>query len=97
MKTFVDNVCRQVIERHIIAKLPIVFEPVLVSGYETEELLRMAAESARVSIRREEARHFQEVLEQSLEDPSILPCRPRSPPISYAAGLPLEGAGLMTG
>lgn len=71
MKTFVDNVCRQVIERHIIAKLPSVFEPVLVSGYGTEELLRMAAESAQVSIRRDEARHFQEVLEKSLEDLSV--------------------------
>ncbi|KAJ5111785.1 dynamin GTPase [Penicillium alfredii] len=71
MKTFVDNVCRQVIERHIIAKLPSVFEPVLVSGYETDELLRMAAESAQVSIRRDEARHFQEVLERSLEDLSV--------------------------
>lgn len=71
MKTFVDNTCRQVIERHIIAKLPGVFEPVLVSGYETEELLRMAAESAQVSIRRDEARHFQEVLEKSLEDLSV--------------------------
>ncbi|KAL4863924.1 hypothetical protein BDV12DRAFT_201641 [Aspergillus spectabilis] len=71
MKTFVDNICRQVIERHIIAKLSSVFEPVLVSGYETEELLRMAAESAQVSIRRDEARHFQEVLEKSLEDLSV--------------------------
>jgi hypothetical protein len=68
MKTFVDNICRQVIERHIIAKLPSVFEPVLVSGYESEELLRMAAESARFSTRRDEARHFQELLERSLED-----------------------------
>ncbi|KAL6229069.1 P-loop containing nucleoside triphosphate hydrolase protein [Aspergillus navahoensis] len=48
MKTFVDNVCRQVIERHIVAKLPAVFEPVLVSGYEDDDLLRMAAESPRV-------------------------------------------------
>ncbi|KAJ5558985.1 dynamin GTPase [Penicillium sp. DV-2018c] len=71
MKTFVDNICRQVIERHIIAKLPSVFEPVLVSGYETEELLRMAAESAQVSARRDEARHFQKVLEKSLEDLSL--------------------------
>lgn len=68
MKTFVDNVCRQVIERHIVAKLPSVFEPVLVSGYETDDLLRMAAESPQVSLRRDEARHLQEVLEQSLED-----------------------------
>lgn len=71
MKTFVDNICRQVIERHIIAKLPRVFEPVLVSGYETDELLRMAAESAQVSTCRDEARHFQEVLERSLEDLSV--------------------------
>ncbi|KAJ5533419.1 dynamin GTPase [Penicillium frequentans] len=67
-KTFVDNVCRQVVERHIVAKLPSVFEPVLVSGYETEDLLRMAAESPQVGLRRDEARHLQEVLEQSLED-----------------------------
>ena len=71
MKTFVDNVCKQVIERHIIAKLPSVFEPVLVSGYETDELLRMAAESAQISLRRDEARHFQEVLERSLDDLSL--------------------------
>ncbi|KAF4765279.1 hypothetical protein HAV15_003258 [Penicillium sp. str.  len=68
MKTFVDNVCRQVIERHIIAKLPNVFAPVLVSGYENDDLLRMAAESRQVSLRRDEARHFQEILEQSLQD-----------------------------
>ncbi|CAG8947206.1 unnamed protein product [Penicillium salamii] len=68
MKTFVDNVCRQVIERHIVAKLPNVFEPVLVSGYENDDLLRMAAESRQVSLRRDEARHFQEILERSLQD-----------------------------
>jgi hypothetical protein len=71
MKTFVDNVCRQVIERHIIAKLPSAFEPILVSEYKTEELLRIAAESTQVSIHRDEARHFQEVLEKSLEDLSV--------------------------
>ncbi|KAL2782750.1 dynamin GTPase [Aspergillus keveii] len=71
MKTFVDNVCRQVIERHIIAKLPAVFEPVLVSGYEDNDLLRMAAESPRVSLRRDEARHLQQILERSLDDLSI--------------------------
>lgn len=71
MKTFVDNICRQVIERHIIAKLPNAFEPVLVSGYEADELLRMAAESVQVSLRRDEARHLQEVLERSLDDLSV--------------------------
>ncbi|KAF3391684.1 hypothetical protein F1880_007453 [Penicillium rolfsii] len=71
MKTFVDNVCRQVIERHIIANLPSVFEPVLVSGYESGDLLRMAAESAQVSLRRDEARHLQAILEKSIDDLSI--------------------------
>ncbi|KAI9035673.1 uncharacterized protein KD926_003151 [Aspergillus affinis] len=71
MKTFVDNICRQVIERHIISKLPSIFEPVLVSGYETGVLLRMAAESVQVSIRRDEARHLREVLEKSLEDLNV--------------------------
>lgn len=71
MKTFVDNVCRQVIERHVIAKLPSVFGPILVSGYETDELLQMAAESAQVSLCRDETRHLQEVLERSLDDLSI--------------------------
>lgn len=68
MKTFVDIVCRQVIERHIIPKLPNVFEPVLVSGYENDDLLRTAAESPKISLRRDEARHFQEILERSLQD-----------------------------
>ncbi|GLI82220.1 hypothetical protein PoHVEF18_010645 [Penicillium ochrochloron] len=71
MKTFVDNVCRQVIERHIIANLPSVFEPVLVSGYESDDLLRMAGESAQVSLRRDEARHLQAILERSIDDLSI--------------------------
>lgn len=68
MKTFVDNVCRQVIERHVISKLADVFGPVLVSAYETDELLQMAAESTQVSLRRDEARRLQDVLEKSLKD-----------------------------
>lgn len=71
MKTFVDNVCRQVIERHIVAKLPSVFEPVLVSGYETDRLLQMGAETAQISLRRDEACHLQEALERSLDELSV--------------------------
>lgn len=68
MKTFVDNVCRQVVERHILAKLAGVFEPVIVSSYSDDELVRLAAESPQISHRRVEARLLQEVLEQSLRD-----------------------------
>ncbi|KAJ5768945.1 Dynamin [Penicillium odoratum] len=43
-KTFVDNVCRQVIERHILAKLNNAFNPMTVSCYSDEELVSLAAE-----------------------------------------------------
>ena len=68
MKTFVDNVCRQVIERHIVGKLPGVFSPVTVSGYSDEDLLCLAAESSQLSKRRAEAGHLQEALEDSLRE-----------------------------
>jgi hypothetical protein len=68
MKTFVDNVCRQVIERHILAKLPNVFDPITVSAYTDDDLLRLAAESHQTRNRRNEALRLQEALEQSLRD-----------------------------
>ncbi len=68
MKSFVDNVCRQVIERHILAKLPNVFSPVTVSTYSDDDLLRLAAESRQIRNRRVEAVQLQEALEQSLQD-----------------------------
>ncbi|PCG88591.1 Dynamin [Penicillium occitanis (nom. inval.)] len=68
MKSFVDNICRQVIERHIIAKLPSVFSPVTVSTYNDDELLRLAAESCQLRNRRIEAVQLQEALVQSLRD-----------------------------
>lgn len=71
MKSFVDNICRQVIERHIIAKLPDVFSPVTVSTYNDDELLRLAAESCQLRNRRIEAVQLQEALVQSLRDLGI--------------------------
>ncbi|EAW11456.1 putative dynamin GTPase [Aspergillus clavatus NRRL 1] len=68
MKLFVDNVCRQVIERHILSKLPSVFDPVAVSAYDDETLLQLAAESAHSRHRRAEACQLQEALEKSLRD-----------------------------
>lgn len=68
MKTFVDNVCRQVIERHILAKLPSVFDPVTVSTYSDEDLLRLAAESSQIGNHRAKALQLQNALEQSLRD-----------------------------
>ncbi|KAL2827244.1 P-loop containing nucleoside triphosphate hydrolase protein [Aspergillus cavernicola] len=68
MKSFVDNVCRQVIERHILAKLANVFEPVTVSNYTDDDLLRLAAESQQIRNCRAEALQLKDALEQSLRD-----------------------------
>lgn len=71
MKTFVDNVCRQVVERHILATLTDVFDPTTVSGYSDEKLLELAVESSQTSRRRVEAIQLQQALEQSLKELSI--------------------------
>ncbi|KAJ6118957.1 Dynamin [Penicillium samsonianum] len=67
-KTFVDNVCRQVIERHILAKLADAFSPMTVSFYSEEELINLAVESTQIGHLRSEARRLQAALEQSLRD-----------------------------
>ncbi|OJD32591.1 dynamin gtpase [Diplodia corticola] len=43
-KTFADNVCRQVVERHILSKLPHIFSPTVVIGFSDEDLVRVASE-----------------------------------------------------
>ncbi|KAJ5517899.1 Dynamin [Penicillium expansum] len=67
-KTFVDNVCRQVIERHILAKLADAFSPMTVSLYSEEELISLAIESPQICHLRSDARQLQAALEQSLRD-----------------------------
>lgn len=46
MKTFVDNVCKQVVERHILGGLPDIFSPVKVATYSDETLQKTASEQA---------------------------------------------------
>ena len=41
---FVDNVCRQVIERHLLRTLPNIFSPQTVAAYTDNELERIAGE-----------------------------------------------------
>ncbi|KAJ6020128.1 Dynamin [Penicillium canescens] len=67
-KTFVDNVCRQVIERHILARLADAFSPMTVSLYSEEELINLAIESPQICHLRSDARRLQAALEQSLRD-----------------------------
>lgn len=68
MKTFVDNVCRQVVERHIIAPLPKIFSPVTVSRFTDDELLQIGAESEKQNRKREELRSRANKLRSSLEN-----------------------------
>ncbi|KFZ23290.1 hypothetical protein V502_02231 [Pseudogymnoascus sp. VKM F-4520 (FW-2644)] len=64
MKTFVDNVCRQVIERHIVSDLPDLFSPMIVMGLSDQDLVRVAAEPPR----QKEKRAALSELAQNLRD-----------------------------
>ncbi|TLS21024.1 uncharacterized protein PpBr36_10767 [Pyricularia pennisetigena] len=66
MKTFVDNVCRQVVERHIIAPLPEIFSPVTVSRFTDDELRRIGAEPEKQNRKREELNTRAQKLRSSL-------------------------------
>ncbi|KAI1136785.1 putative dynamin GTPase [Hypoxylon sp. FL0543] len=52
LKRFVDNVCRQVIERHFIARLPNIFCPQTIAKLSDEELLQIGSESRKQRNRR---------------------------------------------
>lgn len=66
MKTFIDNVCRQVIERHLLNGLVKVFDPVCVSQLSEDELLEVAAETAEVRDCRNELEALRQALKESL-------------------------------
>ncbi|KAJ4856509.1 dynamin central region domain-containing protein [Trichoderma breve] len=68
MKTFVDNVARQVIERHVIAPLPNAFSPNSVSQLSEEDLLRIGSESEKQIARREKLALQVQGLKKSLRD-----------------------------
>ncbi len=44
LKTFVDNVCWQVVERHLLRELLLIFCPETVASFEDGDLKRIAAE-----------------------------------------------------
>ena len=68
MKTFVDNVCRQVIERHIMRGLMEVFDPVRISELSDEELRRIASETPQIGMRRQELADLKQAMEESLRE-----------------------------
>ncbi|KAJ6785558.1 hypothetical protein PWT90_06970 [Aphanocladium album] len=68
MKTFVDNVARQVIERHIMSPLPEAFGPRSVSSLSNEELWRIGSEPQAQSVRRSKLQTEVEDLSKSILD-----------------------------
>ncbi|KAK1725721.1 vacuolar sorting protein VPS1 [Colletotrichum acutatum] len=73
MKTFVDNVCRQVIERHILAPLPEIFYPTTVSQFSDDELLRIGSEPEKEIARRQSLEASAQGLRSSLIELQCLP------------------------
>lgn len=68
MKTFVDNVCRQVIERHIACKVRNVFTPADILKFSDEEVKRIASEPRNKEERRRELKDLEKILQESLEE-----------------------------
>ena len=68
LKTFVDNVCKQVIERHLLRNLPDIFSPKIVAMYTDEELERIAMESPGVVEKRKQLSEQLANLKAGLED-----------------------------
>jgi hypothetical protein len=66
MKTFVDNISRQVIERHLLNNLAVVFDPIRICGFSDDEVLKIAAETVSVRDRRTELELLRKALQESL-------------------------------
>lgn len=56
LKTFVDNVCKQVVERHLLRNLPSMFSPRVVAMYTDEELEQIAGEKPEIVRKRKQLR-----------------------------------------
>ena len=68
LKTFVDNVCRQVVERHLLRNLPDIYSPQTVAGYPDEELERIAGEKQDVIEKRKYIQEQLKDLKDGLND-----------------------------
>ncbi|KAK3686472.1 hypothetical protein LTR37_019791 [Vermiconidia calcicola] len=67
-KTFIDNVCRQVIERHLLRNLPDIFSPQRIAGLGDEELQRIAGERVDVVEKRKQLTEQMTNLKAGLND-----------------------------
>ncbi|KAJ6257355.1 Dynamin [Drechslerella dactyloides] len=66
LKTFVDNVCRQVIERHILTDLSDIFSPVSVMQFSAEKVEHLGSESDEVQRKRQELEGLRAQLESGI-------------------------------
>jgi len=64
----VDNVCRQVIERHLVRNLSKIFSPDKVAALTDEELRRIAVESSERVAKRTQLRELYENLKECFHD-----------------------------
>ena len=67
MKTFVDNVCVQVVEASIMDRLPNLFTPTYVTQMREELLDKIASESNETQATRESLLRMVDILEKGLE------------------------------
>ena len=67
LKTFVDNVCRQVVERHMLQSLPQIFDPETVAAYNDEDIQRIGAEMPENIAKRRQLRELHGNLANSLQ------------------------------
>ncbi|KAK3047170.1 hypothetical protein LTR09_011372 [Extremus antarcticus] len=67
-KTFVDNICIQVVERHILRGLPDLFSPESVAAYTDEDLQRIAGEGDERMTKRKQLQDLRENLIAALSD-----------------------------
>lgn len=65
---FVDNTCRQVIERHLLRKLPEIFCPQTVAALGDGDLERIAAEQPSSIEKRKHLRDLHKSLSDSFRD-----------------------------
>jgi hypothetical protein len=68
MKTFVDNVCKQVVERHITRSLPSIFAGEKVAALSDGDLIRIVGERPERVAKRKQMQELQDNLESSLKD-----------------------------
>jgi hypothetical protein len=66
--TFTDNVCRQVVERHIIQQLPNVFNISTIIKLSDDVVQRIAAEPDTRKETKESLANFERILVETLDD-----------------------------